>query len=36
MISLAKNVTVIPAKKIIGTQKITDKVQKIRVAAYCR
>ena len=36
MISLAKNVTVIPAKKIIGTQKTTDKVQKTRVAAYCR
>lgn len=36
MISLAQNVTVIPAKKIIGTQKTTGKVQKIRVAAYCR
>lgn len=36
MISLAKNVTVIPAKRIIGTQKTTDKVQKKRVAAYCR
>ncbi|MGF7142366.1 DNA invertase Pin-like site-specific DNA recombinase [Anaerotaenia torta] len=36
MISLAKNVTVIPAKKKIGTQKATDKVQKTRVAAYCR
>lgn len=36
MISLAKNVTVIPAKKIIGTQKPTEKVQKTRVAAYCR
>jgi site-specific DNA recombinase len=36
MISLAKNVTVIPAKKIIGTQKTTGKVQKKRVAAYCR
>ena len=27
MISLASNVTVIPAKKTIGTQKTTDKVQ---------
>jgi site-specific DNA recombinase len=36
MISLAQNVTVIPAKKIIGTQKTTGKVQKTRVAAYCR
>ena len=36
MIALAKNVTVIPAKKIIGTQKTTGKVQKTRVAAYCR
>lgn len=36
MISLASNVTVIPAKKTIGTQKATDKKQKTRVAAYCR
>lgn len=36
MISLASNVTVIPAKKTIGTQKETDKKQKTRVAAYCR
>jgi DNA invertase Pin-like site-specific DNA recombinase len=36
MISLADNVTVIPAKKIIGTQKPSDKAQKKRVAAYCR
>ena len=36
MISLASNVTVIPAKKTIGTQKVTDKKQKTRVAAYCR
>ncbi len=35
MISLANNVTVIPAKKIIGSQKPTQ-VQKKRVAAYCR
>jgi len=36
MISLASNVTVIPAKKTIGTQKVTDKKQKTRVVAYCR
>lgn len=36
MISLASNVTVIPAKKTVGTQKATDKKQKTRVAAYCR
>ena len=30
MISLASNVTVIPAKKTIGTQKATDKKQKTR------
>jgi len=36
MSSLASNVTVIPAKKTIGTQKTIDKVQKTRVAAYCR
>lgn len=36
MISLASNVTVIPAKKTIGTQKVTDQKQKTRVAAYCR
>lgn len=36
MISLARNVTVIPAKKTIGTQIATDKKQKTRVAAYCR
>lgn len=33
---MAKNITVIPAKRTIGTQKSTEKVQKIRVAAYCR
>lgn len=33
--ALAQNVTVIPALKIIGTQK-ADTVQKTRVAAYCR
>jgi len=36
MISLASNVTVIPAKKTVGTQKATDQKQKTRVAAYCR
>lgn len=36
MISLASNVTVIPARKTIGTQKVTDKKQNMRVAAYCR
>jgi DNA invertase Pin-like site-specific DNA recombinase len=36
VISLASNVTVIPAKKTVGTQKATDKKQKTRVAAYCR
>ena len=35
MITLANNVTVIPAKKTIGSQKPTE-VQKKRVAAYCR
>lgn len=33
---LAQNITVIPAKRIIGTQKHETKVQKTRVAAYCR
>lgn len=36
MIALANNVTVIPAKKVVGTQKAADKTQKTRVAAYCR
>lgn len=34
--AMAQNITVIPAKRTIGTQKPTQKVQKIRVAAYCR
>ncbi len=34
--ALAQNVTLIPAKHIIGTQKSMSKVQKVRVAAYCR
>lgn len=34
--ALAQNITVIPAKRMIGTQRPDKKVQKIRVAAYCR
>lgn len=34
--ALAQNITVIPAKRMIGTQRPDTKVQKIRVAAYCR
>jgi|GEM_PF-5752976 len=34
--NLAKNITIIPARKIVGTQKITEKAQKVRVAAYAR
>lgn len=33
---LAHNITVIPARRAIGTQKQEAKVQKTRVAAYCR
>ena len=33
---LAQNITVIPARRSIGTQKPAAKIQKIRVAAYCR
>ncbi len=33
--ALAQNITVIPARRSIGTQKPAAKVQKIRVAAYC-
>lgn len=33
---LAHNITVIPAIRKVGTQKPEAKVQKIRVAAYCR
>jgi len=36
MPALAQNVTVIPARKTIGTQKPTTGIQKTRVAAYCR
>lgn len=34
--ALAQNITVIPARRSIGTQKPTAKIQKTRVAAYCR
>ena len=34
--AIAGNVTVIPPKRTIGTQKKTEVVQKTRVAAYCR
>lgn len=34
--AIAQNVTVIPAKRTVGTQKSTGKVQRTRVAAYCR
>ena len=34
--NLAPNITVIPAKRTIGTQKSTEEKQKTRVAAYCR
>ena len=34
--AMAQNITVIPARRTVGTQKKTEKVQKTRVAAYCR
>ena len=34
--SLAQNITVIPARRTVGTQKPAAVKQKIRVAAYCR
>lgn len=34
--NLAKNITIIPARKIVGTQKISEEKQKLRVAAYAR
>ena len=34
--ALAGNITVIPAKRMVGTQKASKQVQKTRVAAYCR
>ena len=36
MQALAQNVTVIPARKRVGSQRTATQVQKIRVAAYCR
>ena len=33
---LAQNITVIPARRTVGTQKKAEKMQKTRVAAYCR
>lgn len=36
MQALAQNVTVIPARRKVGSQKTTAQVQKTRVAAYCR
>lgn len=33
---LAQNITVIPARRTVGTQKSNENVQKMRVAAYCR
>lgn len=34
--AMAQNITVIPARRTVGTQKRAEKVQKTRVAAYCR
>ena len=34
--ALAQNITVIPARRTVGTQRKAEKVQKTRVAAYCR
>lgn len=34
--ALAQNITVIPARRTVGTQKRVEKIQKVRVAAYCR
>lgn len=36
MQALAQNVTVIPARRRVGSQRTATQVQKIRVAAYCR
>ncbi|RGI76364.1 recombinase family protein [Ruminococcus bromii] len=36
MQALAQNVTVIPARRRVGSQKTAAQVQKVRVAAYCR
>lgn len=34
--AIAQNITVIPARRTVGTQKTNENVQKMRVAAYCR
>lgn len=34
--AIAQNITVIPARRMVGTQKPAEKKQKVRVAAYCR
>ena len=36
MLALAQNVTVIPARRRVGSQRTAAQVQKTRVAAYCR
>lgn len=36
MQALAQNVTVIPARRKVGSQRTAAQVQKTRVAAYCR
>lgn len=36
MQALAQNVTVIPARRRVGSQRTAAQVQKTRVAAYCR
>ena len=36
MQALAQNVTVIPARRRVGSQRTAAQVQKIKVAAYCR
>ena len=36
MTGIAQNITVIPARRTVGTQKTNENVQKMRVAAYCR
>lgn len=33
---VAQNVTVIPARRFVGSRKTTEPVKKLRVAAYCR
>lgn len=36
MMGIAKNITLIPARRTVGTQKTNEHIQKMRVAAYCR